>query len=106
MNVFKQRVPLRDAPRADTPFGLPALAWGRRDGFQVYYVLAGRRRFAHELAHKLRGQGNDELHAGHFWHCCVLSPHALRLHDGCATPRELAGAQALLEAADGELVAV
>lgn len=107
MKLWKLRVPKESAPWADVPWPplafllIRALAWTDRKGC-VFYVRPGRRRFAHEAAHNLRQEDNGMHHP--WWHFCVLVGHALRLHDGCATSRELEAGERLLAAADGEAV--
>ncbi len=100
--LVKHKESLSTAPRADTAFGLPALAWTDDTDAQgvavVHYVSPGRRRFAHEAAHALRDQDNAALHHP-WWHFCVLVGHSVRLWDAHATTTELRAGQRLLAAA-------
>lgn len=79
-----------DAPLADLPFGLRirARAWQtdgeRADGkllAATVHVTRGNERnallLAHEAAHALRDESNDEMHHP-WWHFCGLVGHALR----------------------------
>lgn len=96
MNLRKVKRGLADAPAS--PYGVPALAWTDEKG-TVFYVVPGRRRFIHEVAHNLRQQGNEMHHP--WWHFCCLVGHMVRLWDGHATTAEIGHGVALLQVPDG-----
>lgn len=92
----------RDAPFAELPLGFRVRnrAWaedGHRDISTgklltaTVHVVEGHEHnallLAHEAAHHIRDQGNDEMHHP-WWHFCGLVGHALRT-ERCLTDREL-----------------
>lgn len=100
MKLYLTKKKLAEAPRADVKIlgiriPVPALAWTNGDG-EIFYVVLGRRRIAHEVEHTLSPsfKSNDDHHPA--LHFCGRVGHAVRLSDAHLDRRSLELADELI----------